>query len=86
MTPAAPSPFCGLTYTILETSVVSSGATLTLDDAYNPTIINIPDLTGIVGGTYSFEIEVTSFENIQTSYILEITIVDCSTATVTVPT
>ena len=54
MTPAAPSPFCGLTYTITETSGVSSGATLTLDDANNPTVINIPDLTGIPAGTFTF--------------------------------
>ena len=64
MTPATPSPFCGLTYTVAETSAVSSGATLTLDDAYNPTAINIPDLTGIVGVTYTFLIEVTSVETI----------------------
>ena len=64
MTPATPSPFCGLTYTVAETTGVSSGATLTLDDAYNPTAINIPDLTGIVGVTYTFLIEVTSVETI----------------------
>ena len=64
MTPAAPSPFCGLTYTITETSGASSGAILTLDDANNPTVINIPDLTGKTAGIYTFKIEVTSHETI----------------------
>ena len=88
MTPAAPSPFCGLTYTVTETSVVSSGVTLTLDSNTSPSIINIPDLTGLVAGTYTFNIDVTSYETIQTSYNLDITISadPCSTATVTVPT
>ena len=85
MTPAVPSPVC-LFYTITETTGVSSGAILSLDDVNNPTIINIPALTGIAAGTYTFQIVVTSENTIQTSYILEITIVDCSTATVTVPT
>ena len=87
MTPAVPSPFCGLTYTIVETSGLSSGATLTLDSSTSPSVINIPDLTGIIAGIYTFQIVVTSYETIQTSYILEISInADlCSTATVTIP-
>ena len=64
MTPATPSPSCALTYTVVETSVVSSGATLTLDSSSSPSVINIPDLTGIAAGTYTFEIEVTSVETI----------------------